>query len=79
MIGDMNTTSTKASKRKSVCNHCRTRITQNTVINAKDFDTYQANYFEEDDATVWLDSEKNAMCYATNFNAAHTTDSEIGE
>jgi hypothetical protein len=47
------------------------------LINAVDCDTHQNNYGYEDDELVWLDSEKRAMCYGTNFSTAHATDKEV--
>ena len=63
--------------RKSRCNHCSSVITEKALINAIDSASHDLNYGYEDDELVWLDSEKRAMCYASNFSTAHATDKEV--
>ena len=76
-MGDMNNTTNTKRARKSTCNHCSTVIIEKALVNAVDCDTHQNNYGYEDDELVWLDSEKRAMCYGTNFSTAHATDKEV--
>lgn len=74
-----NNTTTKTNKRarKSRCNHCSSAITEKALINAIDSATHDLNYGYDDDELVWLDNEKRAMCYGTNFSTAHATDKEV--
>ena len=74
-----NNTTTKTTKRarKSRCNHCSSMITEKALINAIDNETHTLNYGYEDDELVWLDNDKRAMCYGTNFSTAHATDKEV--
>lgn len=74
-----NNTTTKTTKRarKSRCNHCSSAITEKALINAIDIEAHTDAYGYEVDELVWLDQNKNAMCYGTQFSTAHATDKEV--
>ena len=63
--------------RRAKCNHCQMLVIEDWLINAKDCDDYQNNYYEDDDTLVWVDRNDNAMCYGTNFTVAHATDKQV--
>jgi len=71
------TNTTKKTARKSRCNACGCAIVEKALRNAADIAAHDDAYGEADDALVWLDGEKRAMCYASNFDTAHTTDREM--
>lgn len=71
------TNTTKKTARKSRCNCCGNPITLKALSNAKDIAAHEANYFEDDDALVWIAADKTSMCYGSNFSTAHTTDREM--
>ena len=75
--GMTTTNTTKKSVRKSRCNACASVIVEKALRNAADIAAHDDAYGEDDDALVWIDSEKRAMCYASNFSTAHATDREV--